>query len=395
MKLLQTYANSCSVQHTSKPEIVEKYFPLPFEKYITIQTRSGMPAKNYDWFQECVNLLLPILNESNIKIVWLGKKEDEPIPLRNVVDLRDMTTLGQSCYIIKRSMCHLSVDTWSCHFAGAEGVPLVALYGSTTVANHSPYHFNETKTVLMESHRNGNKASFAREENPKTVNLINPEEIVKNICGLISLSFDIEYKTLKIGALYNNRIIESVPDQVVNISNLGISSLIVRMDHFFNENNLLGQLHHCPCSIVTDRPINFDIIKKCRPNVVEIIYNIKKNPKPNASFIKSLFDTKVPYRLVSFLPDDEIKKFKLDFMDWGIIDVKESQRPEEIKGELGSFFYKTNKFLLSNGKIYQSFYDYKNGRPIPHLESTEQKIIGENLDYLWFDKDCSYFSIKT
>lgn len=394
MKLLESYANNCSIEIKNRPEIVEKYFPLPLNKYITLQTKSGMPAKDYDWFQECVDLLIPILNEKNIQIVWLGK--DDSQPLRNVIDLRNRTSFGQSCYIIKRSSCHLSVDTWGCHYAAAEEVPLVALYGSTTIENHSPYYINNEKAILLQSHRKGNKASFSREENPKTVNFINPEDVVKSVCKLLEIEFNYPYKTIEIGNAYFQRAIESVPDSIVNISNLGISSLIVRMDYLFDENNLMGQLHHCPCTIVTDKPINIEILNKLRPNVIEIIYNIKETPTPNPQFVKKLFDNKIQYRLVSFLTDEEVNKYRLDFMDWGIIDLKERKKPDSLTDEnINIFYYKTNKFLLSKGKIYQSLYDCKNGRPINNLIPTPQQLIKDNLDILWADKEYSYYLQKT
>ena len=53
-----------------------------------------------------------------------------------------------------------------------------------------------------------------------------------------------------------------MPDQVVNTAGMGIESIVVRMDFLFNEQNLVQQLAMCPCSIVTDKPISTEIIKK-------------------------------------------------------------------------------------------------------------------------------------
>ena len=75
MHLLETYALSTGSK-IGKPFIVKKFFPVKYEKYITIQNSSGMPAKCYDYFQQVVDFLLPVLNKENIGIVQIGGKED-------------------------------------------------------------------------------------------------------------------------------------------------------------------------------------------------------------------------------------------------------------------------------------------------------------------------------
>ena len=136
-------------------------------------------------------------------------------------------------------------------------------------------------------------------------------------------------------------------------------------------------------------------MRAARQNVVEIIYNIKDTPKPDVNFIKELFNVKIPFKLMTFLGDEKVNKYRIDFMDWGIIQLREINKLDSFKiDEIDNFYYKTNKFLLSQGKIYQSFYDYKNDRPIPHLEPTPQKLVNQNLDHLWFDKEYNYYLKK-
>ena len=393
MRLLETYSRNTSVDIKPKPKLIEKFFPLGgVDKYITIQTKSGMPAKDYGYFNEIINLLSPYLSKENIKIVHLGQGEGVE-QFKNTIHLINQTSIHQAAYIIKRSLCHLSVDSWSSHYAGAENIPLVSLYGSTTVDNHSPYFYNKDKTILLESHRNGNKATFSREENPKTVNLINPETVALSVLKLLNISNSINYSTIYIGNLFNNRMLQTIPNQAINISNLGVQSLIVRMDIEFNEDNLAKQLQICPCSILTKKPLHPNLIKQFRDQILEIIYFIDKDH--SVDFVRHLHDLRVPYKLISELPDEELKKLKLDYLDFHIIVKKDTSIPKEIENkDLSKLQYKSNQLYLGHEKIYQSEYSYRNNQPLDSFENKFQDLTKENLETLWREKDFCYISEK-
>ena len=68
MLLAQTYANNASINLTGneKPILPNQYFPVPADKYITIQNSSGMGAKNYGLWADVINLIKPYLDKINI-----------------------------------------------------------------------------------------------------------------------------------------------------------------------------------------------------------------------------------------------------------------------------------------------------------------------------------------
>lgn len=393
MKLLETYSNNSSVKIKHKPVSAEKFFPLGnIEKYITLQSSSGMLAKNYSYFEEVVTLLLPVLEKQGIKIVHLGKDDNTP-PIAGVIDLRNQTSFGQACYIAKKALLHAGVDSWVCHYAGANEIPLVALYGSTTVANHSPYHFNKDKTIFLESHRNGNKATFSREENPKTVDFILPEDIVKSVCKLLNLEFNYLYRTLKIGPNFHNRIVESACDSVIDISKLGMQSIVMRMDYCFILQNLINQLQISKCSIVTNKPIPLDILNQLRPNVVDIYYEINKDHSP--SFCKQLLQNKIPYKLFTRLSEEELNPIKLDYLDLPVVGRLNSLSPDVLKDkDLDKIWYKSSKLTLGKNAIFQSKFDYDSNRPISNFQPTPQKLVNINIEELFRDSDNLYFLEK-
>lgn len=392
MKLLENYSRSCSVDIKSKPFIFQKYFPLPSDlnKFITIQNKSGMPAKDFSYFNEILDILKPYLDKENIKVIHLG--QDSP-PLNNTINLNNQTNLGQSCYIIKKSLAHISVDSWSCHYAAVEEIPLVALYGSTTIENHSPYHFNPDKTIFLESHRNGNKASFQREENPKTVDFIAPEVIAKSVCKLLNIEFNYEFRTLLIGKNYQNKIIESCMDSVININTLGIQNIICRMDYLYNLNNLVNQARVGKISILTDKVIPIELLQQIRGNIVELIYEIKEDNDPN--FCKQLIENKIPYRLFSKLPDDKLNLIKLNFLDYAIIHKVESKIPDFIKDkDINNLYFKGGKYIISNKGLFCSYWSYKNGTTISQINHDPQKLKDINIEDLSSDIDYLYFLEK-
>jgi hypothetical protein len=81
-KLIEAYSRNTGLE-IGKPFLMEKFYPLDAEKYITIQTGSGMAAKNYDFWQEVVVQIKPILEANKIKINSLSKEIIEWQRLQN------------------------------------------------------------------------------------------------------------------------------------------------------------------------------------------------------------------------------------------------------------------------------------------------------------------------
>ncbi len=395
MKLLESYSRSCSVPIKNKPKIFEKYFPLPdsITKYITIQNKSGMPAKDYSYFNEVVDIIKPYLDKENIKILHLG--QDSP-PLNYVINLNNQTTIGQSYYLLKKSLCHVSVDSWTVHAACAEEVPCVSLYGSTTVENHSPFHFNPDKSIFIESSRNGNKATFAREENPKTIDLIMPEQVAEATLKLLGIKYDYPYKTIYIGRSFFNRMVESDCSGVINMTQLPpLPGLIMRMDFNFNLAVLMNQLSNTKCSIITNKPIPINILQENRNNILEVIYKVEK--ENNANFIKELIDNKIKYNMFSELSDEDLNLIKLDYIDYSIIHQRKwLAMPDELKDKnLENIYYKSSKITLSNLGIFASKWGLDNKVSMQSFSNEIHKIdTSKDLSLLWLETEYLSFLEK-
>ena len=143
-----------------------------------------------------------------------------------------------------------------------------------------------------------------------------------------------------------------------------------------------------------------------KDRIKKIIYLVEEDNDPD--FIYNLKHIGIDYMMISHLKEEQINKFKLDYMDNGVImQQNKSTKKEacnssaEIKEALDSgekLFYKSSKFIISNEKIYPSKFAWENdleidtlsydrkGRAVINLEKRIQEmpkdeIIWEDLDF--------------
>jgi len=370
-------------QKINKPEVCEKYYPLPFKDYITFQPFSR-PIKNYDFYFEVLSLLVPILKKNNIEIVQVGGPNEVDIP--DCHHTQGKTSYGQLFYIIKNSKLHFGCDSIGQHAAGIYNIPVVTLISNNYKTSVSSYFSEPDKQIILEPIRQkGHKPVFAF-DGDKSINSIMPEKIAASVCSLLKLSFSFPYSSVLFGNNYQNKIVEGVLDQVTEVSRLGLNNLLVRMDLLFDENMLVRQLGICPCSIITNRAINLSIVGAMRERIVEVVYIIDDGHNP--SFVEFLQKNNIKYTLISYQSD--IQKYKSYYMDLGIIHKQNISKPEALdKLKMENLYYKTNKFTLSRGKIYPSEIAWHKDLPINSFNSEPQPIIDEEV----FWKELSNFYI--
>ena len=78
MHLVEAYATSSGLK-INKPYIYTNFFPITSSKYICFHPFSKFPSKNYDYWQEVINIIHPYLKEKNIDIIQIGTKDDKRI----------------------------------------------------------------------------------------------------------------------------------------------------------------------------------------------------------------------------------------------------------------------------------------------------------------------------
>lgn len=379
MHLIEAYALSCGVK-IDKPFILESFFPLPFEKYISFQPFSK-PSKNYDYWQEVINLILPHLIDNNINIVQIGAEKEQV--LQNCYGVVGQTDIRQAAYIIKNGLLHVGADSFGAHIASGFGKKIVALYSNNNVNNVKPYWSKESDIILLEPKRN-NKPNYSFDENPKSINSIEPEKIAQSILQLLGISNNLNMiQTIYKGKLYNNRLFHIVPDHVVQRTQ-NINHCVYRMDMFFNEANLNNQLKLMPCIIATNQSIDINILKQNKQHIIGV--NVFIEDQSILPFVKDLKESNIKYQMYSYLSKEDLNKYKIDFMEYGIIskiNLKHPNVEELINKANHKLFYKSNNYILSKGNVYLSEKAFFDNKPVSSINENIQElynisIINEN-----------------
>jgi hypothetical protein len=354
MNLVETYATHTGLR-IDKPFILEKYYPLDIEKYVTlhVQTKS---YKSYDHWQAVVDLILPLLEEQNIHIVQIGGVNEKKIK-GCTYHLLGSTTINQSAYLINNAMMHIGCDSYPAHMAGAFNKKSVIAYPNCNIENVRPYWGSDMDLVLPPN-KDGVKPLYAFEEFPKTINTIPPERIARSICDKLNLVFDFPYETLKIGENFHLKTIEVVTDRLVDPADFDLDNLIVRNDIWPYEQGLANQLSVCKCSIVTATPISPSIIQRYADRILTIVYYIDEDDDPK--FAEFLEKSGLNYSLSSRLPEEELNKKKLDYINLekaAIIPspIVDKNDIEEIKDvDIDKLYYMSGNTILSRSKAYAS-----------------------------------------
>ncbi len=401
MKLQQLYslATGLSIRQQRLPEF---FYPISAARYITLHASSGMAAKNYPYYQECVAMIARILESQDIKIIQLGGKDDALI--NGCVDLRGKTNYYQSNYILHRSLCHLGNDSWLAHRAGELNIPLITLFGPTSVKNHSAYRYDVTKTIFLESHRWGRNPTFASQEQPLSIALIPPERVANSVLKLLGIGDQFAFQTQYVGGFYTNAMLELVPNTFPPASFLPDLPVTVRMDILFDEANLINILQTGRrIHIITNRPINPNILGQFKGSIQSFSFEIVDDSLTTeyANVIKTLFtnlaffsretDEKkladLRFRFFDCININHQRDFtREDYIDEVLTYLNRSNTPDarlDIVTQLNQAKIKTNKYVLSGGRIYPSYAHLAANKPLESLSNNIVPIIDDPI--LWRD----------
>jgi hypothetical protein len=354
MHLLETYALSTGSK-IGQPIIVKKFFPVKNEKYITVQNSSGMPAKCYDYMQEVINLLYPILSKNGIGIIQIGGKED--VALSKVENLQGATNINQTAHILSNALLHLGNDSFAIHMSSAFKVKNVGLYSITLPEIAGPY-FNKENSICL--YPDNEKPSFNPNETPKRINKIKPEEVAGACLKLLFEEKEkITSKTLFIGNRFKETIIELVPNMVVHPDIFKDSVLNIRCDYVDNLDlsilyNNLALRKSC---VVTDKSIDINLLSSTKQNITLVIYDITNSL--NLNFIKDLENNGIKY-ICCFnkqkASQEVLLNRRTDLIEFCGIE-EYSLIPENFDINLlnkTGLIYTSNRILISEGKLFNS-----------------------------------------
>ena len=216
MHIVEQYAINCGAK-INKPFIREEFFPLTFDKYITLHSPNKFPSRDYDYWQEVIDLIHPFLLKNNIKIIQIGSPDERMYS--KCVRTNGMTNYKQLAYIIKNSLLHVGVDSLPIHLASIYDKKILAIFSNVYKEISKPYWGSSDNQILIQSDRKNKKPSFSTFEEPKTINNISPSEISSKILNLLGIKNDlIKYEYIHLGKEFNRYKIDQIPNHLVQLS---------------------------------------------------------------------------------------------------------------------------------------------------------------------------------
>lgn len=386
MHIIERYSLAVGAK-IDKPSINTKFFPLPFEKYVTFNAASvNMPAKSFQLWQEVINIISPELDKNGIKIVQLGAPEEPQY--MGVVRYNGQTSIQQSAYIIKHSILHIGIDSFLSHVASIFDIPLVALFSVSPPDTCGPYFGDKSKQICLEPEFKENEGYYFASAGPALANTIKIEKIVSAIEIFLNKTTDVVYnfakiKTLFVGSQYCAPVIEVLCDssQIPNFSPETIPMLRLDLSTAPNKEDIAYAITNIrKCGIFTAAPLRIDVLTQLKKNTDKIIYLIGKDY--SIEFIKSMYYAGLQFILLTDLPESETGEMKLDISEYGILHQRpKGARPPNL--EIGkNTYFKTNRLLFGGDKIYLSVEHFRQNMP-----QTDGTNIGKPIqnDGFWAD----------
>lgn len=351
MTLIETYANSCGVKLPSKPvEPYTSYFTVP-ERYITIQTESGQPSKNYTYYNIAIELIKNILHKHNIHIIQIGSKNDSKVGC--AIQLQGQTTLSQAFYIVKHAMLHVGGDSVFQHAAGAFNVPSVVLFGST-LASVCGSFYKHKKTKFIQSPLNTEKPSYSPYEQVKSINNIRPEEVAQEILNALGIEHKVNLVTRHIGLDFGSPEIHIIPDKL-KITNFPVDRgrIYIRLDMCNNLNILDAILSKFKASIICSEPIPVNILEKYKNNIESIEFKVFDIKSVNVGFISYI--QKFKNIISTRMSGDDLVKLKIGLLEVCDVDVRKDEVESLMKGE----YFFSSKLFISGDSFFLSKYHWE------------------------------------
>lgn len=341
MNLLKSFQATTGLT-PGKGHIYEKIYPLPFNDFIVLDTQSSDLNRNYVFWFRVIDLIEPILSEKNIQIVHFI--EDKKYHFNHTY-IDNSVHLSQKTYLLKKAKL----------FCGASKIYSLICSEYNTKQIYLKYDYYLDNILADENsiiHSNYNRKNFVN-PNKIPINNIRPEEIAKKIINDL-LGYEPEFdNTISVGRVYATQNIEIIPDNVFDIKADGKNEIVIRMDYLFSEDNLNKQLQILPAFVVTNKPVEKNILINNKKNVKKVYYKIEKNSDSN--FITMLNEIGIDYELISALSEEDLNKEKIKYLDYKKVNRLNILDLSFLDGlDKSQIYFKANKIVVKSGKTFCS-----------------------------------------
>lgn len=369
MHLIEQYALSCGVK-IDKPHIDLSFFPLDEDKYITLHASNRIQSKTYDFYKDCIELMLPYFKKEGIAIIQIGEAGEEKF--NNCKSLLGRTNVRQASYVIKNSLLHLCTDSFSTHVASGFNKKIVSLYSTLYKECCGPYWGDKSKQVLLEPNREKTKASFSDNELPKSINEIMPENVSKSVLDLLSINNNLnKVETFHIGKLYHGQCLAVVPNQPPPESFAKNQPINIWAHEHFDEENIIRWTVGRKANIFTRKIINTKYLSTIKDNIHQINFFLNEKDNNFEDFFSEVKKLGIKLKLICENPIN-IKSIRLQFFDWDVHLLEKTTKKDldNVDKLCNNSRYKSSQLVCSNQKLYASKAAWKHD-----IEKHHDKII--------------------
>lgn len=378
MNLLDSFSAVTGIK-PSKSFVYERFYPLDFDKFIILDTQSTNPVFHYIFWFRVIELIEPFLSEKNIKIVHFI--EDKKYQYNHLY-VDNSASLHHRSYIMRKAS----------YFCGSSKLYSILASELSIPQCYLKSDYGVESTLVSEEHTINSNYSRKNFFNPTgiPINNIRPEEIARKILLDVLGITPVFDNTISVGKVFSAPMLELIPDCSFKTQNPKANEIVARMDIFFNEKILAEQLQLEPCSIVTNKPINPNLINQFKNRIKKVFFLVEKGS--DVSFVDFLESEKINYDLMTALPDNDLAAEKIKYLDHKKINRLTVLDLSFLDGlDHKKIYFRSNKIVIKGGKMFPSKWHSRVGQSMTDVRNTKipmppfvDKTFKEEADHFYF-----------
>ena len=380
---IEKYATHLGVK-PRLPHISDHFYPIEFDKYITIDPSQKDPEHSYANWSFVVHQIKDSCPDHNFIQVGLDKSY---CPESVDKTLSGRSTLKNQFFAIKNSKLHIGIDCICSHISAHYNIPTVSLYSKYPSNYTKPIYADTNKFVTIDVDRGNNLPSFNEQGSSELINKIPPEDIISKSLDLLGIDHNYDkYTTINIGRLFPSSVAEIIPNFNPEESLSFKKILNLRFD-YTKERKYAEKWLSRKCNILIDSPIDVSLLEKYKENIKGVTVFIDEDSFTE-KYLKIIKTLGIPIR-ISCRNKEKISEIRVKFFDWNINEYKVQDKKDLdfYKDICDNTFYYSNKMLMSEGKQYSSKAAWEQG--VEYREGAYEPII--DSDSFW--EEYEHFNI--
>lgn len=353
--LVEEYAKNLGVK-TAKPIVSKHFWPLPFDKYITICLDDSTPSKQYKYYEIVIDMIKTYLSTNGIKIIQIGSSKSQKL---NNVDARIFDlNFKNNAYIISKSKLHVGIDNVFSHYASSIDIPLITIFGNV-YANISRGYWGKNQINIEAPWKV--KPSLNAVDSEDSINKIEPEKIAEAILKQLSINARINLKTKFIGDFYSSKVIELVPNFFTPLPELQNQLTFIRLDYGVDKDCFVKWCNFLNAySIFSYYLLPVHFCSQFSGKIKSISYLINEYSNIPDDYLKELQALNIPVTLL-VEKESELAELREKFFDWNVqlyFRANKEMLPDDCK-DFSNLYFNSSKTLLADNKKYPSKYHWR------------------------------------